>query len=1031
MVGRIIPIFHGSALKEAILLIAVVLSAAWLTTAQAYTSQCFYADADTFTDSLARDTNYADAESIDVARIGDQTIDIRRSFLRFNIDAIPGGATILNAELKLVLTNMEISGGTAPTVLKAVDEAWNEGDVTSNNMPATSGEFDTVTVTDDPGSTFTWNASGLVSDWVSGARTNNGLAVMHNDRYTSPANFQSREGPVAAREPQLCVEWTLDSVSADLEVTGIEVTQGIQNLDNTVRLVEGKPTYVRVHVADNSGGAFRTFATLEVDNGSASRVLHPINENAGRITARQNPRRIVPDHAFLFQLPNWPTDFNQGDIQLTAEVNPVTSWRSRYPQESDYTNNSRAVALDFEAVPRIGIVVYTVDYAVDDGSGGETQHETPGDEADQMISWLERAYPVSDVWYTRRVLDMGNVSNDSGSFALGSGQVNTKLASRRQQNRKEELWADKVGNIDDIRYYGMVIDDGGFMRGSAANIPAKVAAGPTGGSPRFSWDSDGSWGDWYGGHELAHTFGRLHAEFCAAKAGTSYPHANGRISGAVSGDAAIMGFDPGPDTGVATAFREGDLSIYAPTWRDVMTYCNNQWVSDFTYHGLMDYFQGSVSSRGSLSASASDTRVATDRLSVIGMIDPEAGKARLEPMVVLPNTKDIEARSPGDYDIVLRNSTDTELARYAFTPEVVTSGPTPPGTSFSETRSLLITELVPYVDGTTRVDIEGPSGIIETVRAGSNAPNVQVDSPNGGETLSNDSITVDWTASDPDGDPLTYHIQFSQDGGANWELVKQGLEGNSTTLSRANLPTTSQGMIRVRATDGIHSASDESDDTFSLSTREPRIDIVAPTSGVRITRNQTLTLEADVYSPNVGDPENDKVLWVSDIQGILGNGPRLSVTGLQPGEHEITAAVNDDVALVEDVVDPVIVVDNPTLLPSTSDGLAIGPDHVLLWPEIGLTSQEVTITNQSSPDGIDWSSITFSTWINPSSASGTTPGTVTVSADASSLEPGVYTENLGLFNGANDEVREVRVTLWNFSAEDLREMIFRDRFESN
>ncbi len=53
------------------------------------------------------------------------------------------------------------------------------------------------------------------------------------------------------------------------------------------------------------------------------------------------------------------------------------------------------------------------------------------------------------------------------------------------------------------------------MRGLASGItqtpqPGTVASGPTGPST-FGWVSDGSYGDWYGGHEHGHTVGRFHA----------------------------------------------------------------------------------------------------------------------------------------------------------------------------------------------------------------------------------------------------------------------------------------------------------------------------------------------------------------------------------------------------------------------------------------------------------------------------------------------------------------------------------------
>ena len=88
----------------------------------------------------------------------------------------------------------------------------------------------------------------------------------------------------------------------------------------------------------------------------------------------------------------------------------------------------------------------------------------------------------------------------------------------------------------------MVSDGGGFMRGCAMDIPAYVASGPTG-TGTWGWDFDGSYGDWYGGHELGHTYGRGHANFCGAGGGPSYPYAGGRISPSLTGNTALYGFD--------------------------------------------------------------------------------------------------------------------------------------------------------------------------------------------------------------------------------------------------------------------------------------------------------------------------------------------------------------------------------------------------------------------------------------------------------------------------------------------------------
>ena len=102
------------------------------------------------------------------------------------------------------------------------------------------------------------------------------------------------------------------------------------------------------------------------------------------------------------------------------------------------------------------------------------------------------------------------------------------------------------------------------------------------------WDPDGNFGDWYGGHENGHSYGRAHVTGapyagsggCGDEAGPdgSYPYAQGRMSPQTTmwTNSTLYGFD----WSVSPRF------IVPPNWYDVMTYCPGQWISDYTYEAI-------------------------------------------------------------------------------------------------------------------------------------------------------------------------------------------------------------------------------------------------------------------------------------------------------------------------------------------------------------------------------------------------------------------------------------------------------------
>jgi len=900
---------------------------------------------DTYLDEANPAVNFGGSRTLLSGRTDARVPTEYRVLVRFDLAAIPAGAILDRAELRLY----QFSAGTPAGFSLYVDEvgaSWGETTVAWQTQPSATNRGDPPAVLDQTTGFKNWDVRQIVGRWLGGMAPNYGFLLRGDGATPGSREFSSRD--LAGQVPALVIEYHLPDPTAtatatataisrptstptgtatvtatatstrtptatstttrtptpspsptrtptatpvptaDLVATNLEITQAVQDLNNSVRLVDGKRTFVRFHVRSGLSSAAWGTAKLTVQSGPSVAVLSPINGFYGLVPVKPAPSRGNLNDSFLFEL---PAAFRKGTVTLSAQVKPLSNVVDINPG-----NNQAATQVSFESAPGLNLVIFRIGYSF----GGQTYYPPMG-HVDQLIDWLRRAYPTPKIQYTVRDVYWGAMTrkwtpNPNGGGAWDStnptcGAVNAAL---------QQMWFfDSVtGKIaPHTHYYGLVDDTSAFMRGCSP-VPGVAASGPSG-TGAWGWDFDGTYADWYGGHELAHSFGRGHANFCTAVDGPSYPYPGGRISPVLSGPTALYGFDIGTH------------AVYGPTWHDVMTYCDEEWLSDFTYEALLNWFQG----KGVAAAVTASSTTAADRLLITGHIDSATSEVSLDQVYLVPDAPDVMPSVPGPYAIVLRGAGGAELARYPFTPAPVDGGPALQASAERDVSLLAISELVPYIDGTVRVDIEGPGGtVLETVTAGANPPVVNLIAPNGGGTLSGDPITVSWTASDPDADPLTFAVQYTPDDGATWQMVSQNVTSMSLDIPRANLTAGSAARFRVWASDGIHSATDTSDAAFTVPNVPPTVKIVKPASGIKIMAGQTLALEANAYDVDTGNLDGAQVEWQSSVNGPLGVGAELVATGLSVGTHTVSVMVWDgDGALASDTVQVTVLPEQETL----------------------------------------------------------------------------------------------------------------------
>jgi hypothetical protein len=356
-------------------------------------------------------------------------------------------------------------------------------------------------------------------------------------------------------------------------VDGVEVAQAIQEVGGSIPLIAKKRTFVRVYLGSSSGAAtvrgelriarkangpwttVSSFGTADLDisrTGSTPAQLRSRRENLSFSLDFRLPEKFTRAGTLWFKLGKVRQAVTGTTVQITG-------------------GGTRTVT--FVPSARLRLRVINLRYTT---GNPPVQFAATDNDLEHLESWLTRAYPVAEVEFSSLTV------NATAAWPFDAPQANAQLAALRA--------LDVAGGRDPgTHYYGIVSDGGGFMRGRASAIPgtadpSAVASGPTG-SFSFPWDTDGSYGDWYGGHELAHTFGRFHPGFCSGNSADdpNFPFANGQLSNA---DGRFTGVDVGDaDLAIQPAALPG------ATWHDVMTYCDFQWPSSYTYVGIRDRLQ--------------------------------------------------------------------------------------------------------------------------------------------------------------------------------------------------------------------------------------------------------------------------------------------------------------------------------------------------------------------------------------------------------------------------------------------------------
>jgi len=671
-----------------------------------------------------------------------------------------------------------------------------------------------------------------------------------------------------------------DTISCEVELVALEVTQAIQDWENSVTLIENKETWVRAFVQAKGSAYVPLILNLRGLRNGSELPGSPLSIGKAAKPEGTLQRNQWAD-SFNFELPD---SWLHGTIELRAsEVEIADCIECSEPAEAGGVPSDCRVRVTFNTENDLGVRFVSVRW-----NDGTDTYQPSGVDVVELARRLTAIYPLSE----------DGLDWDMGLLDYGLGPPDVDILLSRLERMREADGSDRL-------YYGVLTASPlvGWT-GKANGIPGTVACGEM---P----NSDYVKGRNRHAHEIGHLLGRHHAvdetvwlalpPYRVGACGESasfwapdFPYIaefegleRARIGPMDQGDNSLI---YGLDTS-----RSPEYAVSPVQHFELMSYCGGgyRWISDFTYEGLYDAV-GSISAASSGIPSTQSGQTTQEYTLITGLVDLSNNTVSFMPFVNMSKVTDLQIRQGGNYTLQLLDQQDCVLSEVSFQPnEHVWDSPgdgTPVG-SFAIP--------IPLNPAAVEVRVLHNGIVVGTANASLNPPQVLVQYPNGGEELGGERVTLQWIGNDPDGDPLTYLVQYSSDGGSTWQTLAIDWPEQSLSVDLQSLAGTDSAFIRVTACDGFLSAADESDGSFSVPNGAPEVSIISPSNGETFSGNIIVSFDGVAIDREEGQLSGTELVWISDRDGFLGTSPNLDIktTDLSEGLHAITFVGSDSEGL--------------------------------------------------------------------------------------------------------------------------------------
>jgi hypothetical protein len=404
------------------------------------------------------------------------------------------------------------------------------------------------------------------------------------------------------------------SAGLNLRIDGMYLTQSVQTYTGAVPLVKDR------------GGFLRIFVTATQSNLAAPsvRVRFAVSGVVTKDTilgANGLSVPLSPDEGSLSASWNMPVPgaLIQPNLTILAEVDPANTVAETNESDNLFPSGGTPLALDVRPTSTFAVRFVPILQSVNHLQGDVSIANVAG-----YLAAAMRMHPL--VAYDA---DMrAPLSTDAPAVDANSSTAWTQILN--------ELKAARTSEGNSRYYYGVVKPTYSSGIAGIGFVGLPVAIG---------WDKPGA--DQVAAHEWGHNWGRQHAP-CgnAGNPDLNYPYANGAIG--------AYGFDVAAE------------SIKPPAYSDLMGYCNNEWISDYTYTSVMDYRGAHADVERAFAQAMQPCLLVWGRI-----VD---GQPVLEPAFQVV-TRPLLPTAPGPYSVEGRAADGSSVFQVSFAPDQVADDP--------------------------------------------------------------------------------------------------------------------------------------------------------------------------------------------------------------------------------------------------------------------------------------------------------------------------------------------------------------------